>query len=331
MSKVSNAPAPTTRIQGSQKVAAILLAISKEVAARVLGRFNEDDLRRLAESAVDLDQLDSDRLKSISKEFEAGIRLGPGLSVSVDEVSDLLRSGVTEDRAKEIISGIRHQPNPTIWTRIAQLPVMKLASFLELERPCTIAYVLSELTPEFAGSVLERLKPDLRSAVLRASAALRPISQQVGRQISLEIERELLLEDGRFDTESNLQRIAQICGVLGTDDTTAFIDYLDSFDPEASTIIRQNIFSFEDLQTLTPTSMTRVVEALTSDVIVRDNWQLSVARAYSTLKLLVRNGLSESRIDRIEGYADRNPTSPERDAPDNRRIEILLQIRGSHR
>ena len=67
MSKVSNAPAPTTRIQGSQKVAAILLAISKEVAARVLGRFNEDDLRRLAESAVDLDQIDSDRLKSISK------------------------------------------------------------------------------------------------------------------------------------------------------------------------------------------------------------------------------------------------------------------------
>lgn len=57
-----------------------------------------------------------------------------------------------------------------------------------------------------------------------------------------------------------------------------------------------------------------------------DNWRLSIARAQTALFSLVRAGLDESRIERIEGYADhlpRNPASPQ--ASENRRIEILLR------
>jgi chemotaxis protein MotB len=56
-----------------------------------------------------------------------------------------------------------------------------------------------------------------------------------------------------------------------------------------------------------------------------DNWRLSAARAHMAYYMLVRGGLQELRVQRIEGFADRrlkNSDSP--NAAENRRIEILL-------
>ncbi|KMO32098.1 membrane protein, partial [Methylobacterium tarhaniae] len=57
-----------------------------------------------------------------------------------------------------------------------------------------------------------------------------------------------------------------------------------------------------------------------------DNWRLSTARAQMASYMLVRGGVDESRIERIEGYADRQPRNPaDPKAAENRRIEILVR------
>ena len=57
-----------------------------------------------------------------------------------------------------------------------------------------------------------------------------------------------------------------------------------------------------------------------------DNWRLSHARAQMALYMLVRGGLDEKRIVRVEGHADREPRiSSDPNADGNRRVEILLQ------
>ena len=59
---------------------------------------------------------------------------------------------------------------------------------------------------------------------------------------------------------------------------------------------------------------------------VYDNWRLSSERAHIAHYMLMRGGLEEARIDRIEGYADRHPrNAKDLAAPENRRIEILLR------
>lgn len=57
-----------------------------------------------------------------------------------------------------------------------------------------------------------------------------------------------------------------------------------------------------------------------------DNWRLSTARAHAAHDILVRGGLDDQRVERIEGYADHKPkVGSEPVAPENRRIEILLR------
>ena len=59
---------------------------------------------------------------------------------------------------------------------------------------------------------------------------------------------------------------------------------------------------------------------------VYDNWRLSSARADMAHYMLVRGGLDDARFERVEGYADRQPSNPKTpEAPENRRIEILLR------
>jgi chemotaxis protein MotB len=61
-----------------------------------------------------------------------------------------------------------------------------------------------------------------------------------------------------------------------------------------------------------------------------DNWRLSQARAEMALYMLVRGGLEESRVEKIEGDADHDlkvPSDPY--AAENRRIEILLRTKKS--
>jgi chemotaxis protein MotB len=93
-------------------------------------------------------------------------------------------------------------------------------------------------------------------------------------------------------------------------------------------------------------AMEKVAEVLAErpgDIIIRgytdgrpfhseayDNWRLSTARAHMAYYMLTRGGLPDARVVRIEGRADRdlkNPADP--NAPENRRIEILLRGRPS--
>ncbi|MEW6123903.1 MAG: MotB family protein [Pseudomonadota bacterium] len=60
-----------------------------------------------------------------------------------------------------------------------------------------------------------------------------------------------------------------------------------------------------------------------------DNWRLSMARAHVTYYMLARGGLDEKRFAKIEGFADRNlKNASDPNAPENRRIEILLREPG---
>ncbi len=57
-----------------------------------------------------------------------------------------------------------------------------------------------------------------------------------------------------------------------------------------------------------------------------DNWRLSTARAHMARYMLLRGGVPESRIIRVEGHADRSLAVPDDPlAAKNRRIEILLK------
>lgn len=59
-----------------------------------------------------------------------------------------------------------------------------------------------------------------------------------------------------------------------------------------------------------------------------DNWRLSTARAHMARYMLLRGGLSEESIEKVEGYASVNLRTPQHpNAAINRRIEIYVRLK----
>ena len=60
-----------------------------------------------------------------------------------------------------------------------------------------------------------------------------------------------------------------------------------------------------------------------------DNWRLSMARAQMAYYMLIRAGVDDASVERIEGYADKSLLLGDKpEAAENRRIEILLKVPG---
>lgn len=58
-----------------------------------------------------------------------------------------------------------------------------------------------------------------------------------------------------------------------------------------------------------------------------DNWRLSTDRAHIARYMLIRGGLAESRVERVEGFAASRPKIPDDPlAATNRRIEIMVNL-----
>ena len=61
-----------------------------------------------------------------------------------------------------------------------------------------------------------------------------------------------------------------------------------------------------------------------------DNWRLSADRAQIARYMLLRGGLPESRIEHVEGWADRRlKVADKPEAAENRRLEILIRMPSS--
>ncbi len=66
------------------------------------------------------------------------------------------------------------------------------------------------------------------------------------------------------------------------------------------------------------------VSALPVTLIDNPVWDLSAARAEALRALLIKDGLARERPQRVSGFADRKPVTPNPTADRNNRIEIIL-------
>jgi chemotaxis protein MotB len=66
------------------------------------------------------------------------------------------------------------------------------------------------------------------------------------------------------------------------------------------------------------------VRAMPITLIDNPVWDLSSERAQAMRMLLVENGLGNGRTQRVAGFADRKPVTPDPSADRNNRIEIIL-------
>ena len=207
------------------------------------------------------------------------------------------------------------------------------------------------------------VKPQNAEANAEQSVREQPQAKETGLVGPLPVDRENAIAQPSSEQDKADQRSAAradadaiaagIAAELGTglDDLPASIDVETTDEGLLISLTDRNSFGMFKTGSAEPEpELVRLVEAIAGVlakkpgyIVVRghtdsrpyrnkkyDNWQLSTARAHLAQYMLVRGGIDEKRIRRVEGFADRDPKVPEDpQAPQNRRIEILLGREGA--
>src|SRR5262245_28916597 len=133
--KAKAAAQAVTKISGPKKVAALLLAMDRRLASRLLKHFDEDDIKLIAQTATDLGTVTKSDLDEIIEEFAKFIKSGGDLNATADEVEQLLHGVVPSEQISEIMAQVRSKSLQSIWLRLGEVPENSLSQYLAKEHP----------------------------------------------------------------------------------------------------------------------------------------------------------------------------------------------------
>ena len=234
-------------LSGSEKVAALLLAMGKPLASRLLKHFDPGELKVITRSAAALGAVPIATLEGLVEELAQQFSRGVDLRGTAAEVESMLGGVLPPEQVAEIMSDVLGSSNSSTWVRLSALPEAELAAYVGKEHPQTAAVILARLTAEAAAKTLAVLPRELCHALTRRMLNLRPVSEATIKILENKLRDDLLSGTGR-DAGSNTQgRVADILNRMEPEQAEDVLAVIAESKPMDAAALRSKMFSFTDV------------------------------------------------------------------------------------
>jgi flagellar motor switch protein FliG len=261
-------PNATRHLKGSDKVAALLLAMGKPVAGRLLKHFDPLELRQITKSASGLGAVSTPVLEALVEEFSASFSTGLDLLGNAGEAEQLLTGAFPPEQVADILSDVLGSSNSGMWEKLAGIPENVFAAYLLKEHPQTAAFILSKLSPALAAKISAQLPRDFRNDAMRRMLSLEPVQDSTLRSIEGVLQEDLINAAARHSGPSAHSRMANIINQL---DPEAMEDVLQSLAlarPKEVEILRKLLFSFDDMLKLSVKARATLFDKIPTERVV---------------------------------------------------------------
>ncbi|MGE3304343.1 MAG: flagellar motor switch protein FliG [Rhizobiaceae bacterium] len=255
-----------------QKAAAILVAMGKPAAGKLLKFFKQHELKALIEGARLLKTIPQAELERIVAEFEAEFTEGVGLLDSSDKMDNLLTETLTQEEmdalmGKTVAVVVDEEAPPSIWPQIEALDPQRLGDFLAGEQPQTAAVVLSNLPPQAASRVLLTLTKEIRSEIIRRLMLTSKVPDAALKIIENQMRARLLVETSNKDNSAGQTRVASLLNELDKSQLDEVMGDLAEAGMPDLDAIRARLFAFEDIVLLTQKARVALFDGISTEVV----------------------------------------------------------------
>ncbi len=291
-------------VQGTQRVAAFLLALEPALATAILKSMSPEIVGRVAQAMIDLDPrlsragVTEELYRDLARSLNGPRSISP---CEPDHLRRLLADAFGK-QADELLRGIHER-------RLSDRP------FLEVERypPADIARVLRQESAAVAALVLAHVEATRAAAVLAAFDQERAL-EIVRRMVTLEPPRRELLVTvandlaGRLasaparsagsDPARRLQSVAELLNNSPPEIEKKVIEALAQEDEKTANDLREQLFTWEDIGTLSRRAMTKIlgtVDTKTLSVALKGCSSAVEKNILGNLSSRVREMVSEER------------------------------------
>lgn len=280
-----------------QKLAALLVMLGQETAARVLKGFAPYDVDALCAEMAKLEIVPQELQKHILEEFSAvAVEAGTSVRGGVEFTRTTLEKAMGQFKANEVINRVAPTCAPVAAVHgIADMEARQLYNLVCHEQPQTISLVLSYLSAEKAAELSALFPADLRDQVLERLATLAPIPVEVVEKVVEMLRTKAGARQTRaLNQTGGVKTAAEILNAMDKAQSKLFLQNIEKHNPDLGKAIKQKMFIFEDLKNVEVATLQLVLR----DVDMRD-LALALKTASEKLKALILSSISKRAAEGV--------------------------------
>jgi flagellar motor switch protein FliG len=262
-------------------LAMLLLSIDRELSAKVLRNFSDDTVDKVTRAMQELQEMAVDR-ETVRDAFrQTVVRMQQG-GMALGDVGGLMQDVLSKAFGEERSGEVANRANNDILAKrpfamFEALTAEDLANLLTEEHPQIAAVFIAHLDRQKGGEVLKMLEEDVRADLVHRVATLDRTPADVVQRV-LEVMRKKVKDLGlttlRSEPKAWVKAAASLLNNLGGSDK-AVLERIEVSSPEIAGEIREQMFTFDDIEQLDRKSMQKILAAV-------DSRQLAVALKAAT-------------------------------------------------
>lgn len=292
-------------------IAMLLLSLDQELSAKVLRNFNDDTVDKVTRAMQELQEMAIDRetvrgvyQKTVERMRQGGMALG--------DVGGLMRTVLSRAFGEQRSGDVARRANSDILAKrpfamFEQLTAEDLANLLTEEHPQISAVFIAHLDRKKGGEVLKFLDEELRADLVHRVATLDRTPADVVQRV-LEVMRKKVKDLGltslRSEPKAWVKAAASLLNNLGGGEK-AVLEKIEQADANIAGAIREEMFTFDDIQKLDKKSMQKILAAVDSRQLA-----VSLKAAIPPVEQSILGNLSKRASDMVREERDNLGPTP---------------------
>ena len=294
-----------------QALAMLLLSIDRELSAKVLRNFSDDTVDKVTRAMQELQEMAVDR-ETVRDAFrQTVVRMQQG-GMALGDVSGLMQKVLSKAFGEERSGEVANRANNDILAKrpfamFEALTAEDLANLLTEEHPQIAAVFIAHLDRQKGGEVLKHLEEDVRADLVHRVATLDRTPADVVQRV-LEVMRKKVKDLGlttlRSEPKAWVKAAASLLNNLGGGDKSV-LEKIEVASPEIAGEIREQMFTFDDIQKLDKKSMQKILAAVDSRQLA-----VSLKAAIPPVETAILTNLSKRASDMVVEERDNLGPTP---------------------
>lgn len=259
------------KLSGLDKTAILLYALGPELAAPLVRDLDDATLIRISQRMSELGKIDSDTLNNVLKEYMARHNSeDPMFHASRQDVVELLRHAVDEQRGQLVLSNLDEPKKLTIWDKLTRMKPEMIKSYIEAEHPQTIALILGNIDTSVASRVIALLPEELQMTVVMRMSKIESVPKDLVQDIEETLEVELSGTEGQSGMSfDGMLNVVEILKKLEKDVSSPILQKLEEKDEGLFQQVDRLLLIFDDLIDLSDRDIQTILKHISSDDLVK--------------------------------------------------------------
>ncbi len=257
-------------MSGSCQAAILLMALGEEEAAGILKHMKPDEVQLLGEAMNNINGVSQQQISFTLDQFMSRVKNESSLGLeSASYFKSTLTRALGKDKAASVLSRMEFVEEEHGMSALKWMDPRVVAKIIMNEHPQIIATVLSQLTREQAGAVLDLLPEDLRSDLVMRIVKLDKLHPTALADLN-EIIHELFENDATIEVSGigGVQAAAEILSSVSKESEERILSDIEETDADIVLGIRDGMFIFENLLGVSDRDIQTLLRDLTNEDLI---------------------------------------------------------------